>query len=397
MNARILILTAGFGEGHNAAARALAAACDAQGGPGTARVVDAFALAAPRIDAIARWIYGLLITRAPGLWSLFYRWLDRSSWAERLMDLLAGERRVLDRILREERPEFICSTYPVYAFLLQGLAAAGRRLPPHYNVVTDSISINSLWWRAGAAGWFVPNADSADVMIAAGVDRTLIHVLGFPVTDYFLRHGAQLGPGEISAASPPRVLCIVNAGTPAAADMARRLLTDTDWEVTCTVGRNAALEAELSQLAGARRPVTRILGWTDRIPHLLLTHHVVLSKAGGATAQEALAARCPMIVNQIVPGQEEGNYELLRRHGIGALAETPAAMLGTLNRAFANEGAVWRQWRTALAALSRPGAAGDIAEFLLGPAARTPAEPEPVPMPFRPEREARPAPQEARE
>ena len=103
-----------------------------------------------------------------------------------------------------------------------------------------------------------------------------------------------------------------------------------------------------------------------------------------------------MIVNQIVPGQEEGNYELLRRHGIGALAETPAAMLGTLDRAFANEGAVWRQWRTALAALSRPGAAGDIAEFLLGPAARTPAEPEPVPMPFRPEREARPAPQEAR-
>ena len=34
----------------------------------------------------------------------------------------------------------------------------------------------------------------------------------------------------------------------------------------------------------------------------------------GAT-QEAIAARCPMIVNQIVPGQEEGNYELLRRHG----------------------------------------------------------------------------------
>ena len=45
MNARVLILTAGFGEGHNAAARALALACDAAHGPGTARVADVFALA----------------------------------------------------------------------------------------------------------------------------------------------------------------------------------------------------------------------------------------------------------------------------------------------------------------------------------------------------------------
>jgi processive 1,2-diacylglycerol beta-glucosyltransferase len=55
-----------------------------------------------------------------------------------------------------------------------------------------------------------------------------------------------------------------------------------------------------------------------------MSHHVVISKAGGATTREAIAARCPMLVSQIVPGQEEGNYELLRRHGVGALAETPA-------------------------------------------------------------------------
>lgn len=47
MPARILILTAGYGEGHNAAARALAAACDTTHGAGTSRVVDVFALAHP--------------------------------------------------------------------------------------------------------------------------------------------------------------------------------------------------------------------------------------------------------------------------------------------------------------------------------------------------------------
>ena len=51
---RVLVLTAGFGEGHNAAARALAAACDAAHGPGTARLVDVFALAAPRLNAVTQ-------------------------------------------------------------------------------------------------------------------------------------------------------------------------------------------------------------------------------------------------------------------------------------------------------------------------------------------------------
>ena len=96
-----------------------------------------------------------------------------------------------------------------------------------------------------------------------------------------------------------------------------------------------------------------------------MTHHALVSKAGGATTQEAIAALCPMIVNQIVPGQEEGNYELLRRRGAGALAQTPDAVISALRRAFAWRGAVWSQWRRALEPLARPAAARDIAAHVL--------------------------------
>jgi processive 1,2-diacylglycerol beta-glucosyltransferase len=110
-----------------------------------------------------------------------------------------------------------------------------------------------------------------------------------------------------------------------------------------------------------------------------MTHHAVVSKAGGATTQEAIAACCPMIVNQIVPGQEEGNYELLRRHGAGALAETPAAVVAELRAAFAAGGGLWRRWRTALTALSRPDAARQIARTILTAAPAL----EPIPLPLR--------------
>ncbi|MGH7944991.1 MAG: MGDG synthase family glycosyltransferase, partial [Opitutaceae bacterium] len=133
-------------------------------------------------------------------------------------------------------------------------------------------------------------------------------------------------------------------------------------------------------LARRRRAPARILGWTDEIPALLLTHHAVVSKAGGATTQEALAARCPMIVNQVVPGQEQGNCELLLRHGIGARAETPGKVIAELSRAFRDNGAVWQQWRRALEPLSRPDAAHSIAAALFSHLA---SMEEPIPVPFR--------------
>jgi processive 1,2-diacylglycerol beta-glucosyltransferase len=47
------------------------------------------------------------------------------------------------------------------------------------------------------------------------------------------------------------------------------------------------------------------------------------AEAGGATVQEALAARTPMIITQVIPGQEEGNAMLLVENGAGEIATTP--------------------------------------------------------------------------
>jgi processive 1,2-diacylglycerol beta-glucosyltransferase len=366
MTGRVVFLTAGFGEGHNAAARALGAAADEALGPGAAQVVDVFALARPRLNTITRRSYLSLINRAPRVWSSVYAWLDRSPHATAFVSFMRRELRTLEDVIARARPEVLCSTYPIYAFMLAALARrTGRSLPPHFNVVTDSITINSLWWRAPCAGWFVPNEDSAAVLRGGDVSSERVHVLGFPVAPFFADQAGQLAPPALHGGGGPRVLYIINSGTRNAAETARHLLRQTDLEVTCTVGRNDRLRAELLELAAPRSRPTRILGWTEEIPRLLMTHHVVISKAGGATTQEAIAARCPMIVNQIVPGQEEGNYELLRRHRIGALAETPQAVIAELQRAFANNAEIWRSWRTTLDGLARPNAAREIVRAIL--------------------------------
>jgi processive 1,2-diacylglycerol beta-glucosyltransferase len=364
MEPRILILTASYGEGHNAAARALEIAFN-EDGADTALVADVFALSRPRLNSLVRKAYLAAINGAPGLWKHIYAWMDRPGFMTSGIRMLGSQSRMLEAIIERERPTAICSTFPAYAALLQKLTREGRITTPHFNIVTDSISINSIWWRPGCDGWFVPNEDSAEVMRAAGVDPGRIHVTGFPVTPFFRdNEGIVLRP-PLSEGAAPKVLYIINSGTRNAEATANRLLAEEEWEVTCTVGRDESLRRTLTALASPRRRKADILGWTDQIPRLLMSHHVVVSKAGGATTQEAIAARCPMIVNQVVPGQEEGNCELLLRHSAGALATTPDSIVETLRSAFAARGHGWDVWRAALEPLARPDAARAVVAEVL--------------------------------
>ncbi len=371
---RILVLSASYGEGHNSAARALKAAFDEQ--PGIqAELVDIFALRAPRLNNLSRRGYLKLINTAPKVWSGIYRWLDESARAPAMFRTLGSHRGLLGRIIVEKQPVALVSTYPVYAWLVDRLRADGLVTSPHFTVVTDALTINSLWYRAPSDGWFVTDAGSAAFLHERRVPMDKVHVSGFPVSLAFADRPAALQPPEpVGPAQSRRVLYMINSSRATALPIARELLRHDEWKITFTTGRDLRLRREIEQLARGAAAPAEVLGWTDRIPELLMTHHVVISKAGGATTQESINALCPLIVSQIVPGQEEGNYELLRRHDAGALATTPQAISASLQAAFSHNAVLWRHWRKNLRKIAHPFAARTIATHVLASvAAPTPA------------------------
>jgi processive 1,2-diacylglycerol beta-glucosyltransferase len=248
----ILILTAGYGEGHNSAARALKAAFDEQPG-GQAELVDLFAQRAPRLNELSRRGYLRLINTAPGVWSRAYRWLDRSPHAPALFGALASHRRLLARLIALKQPAAIVSTYPVYAWLLNRLRDDGLRFAPHYTVVTDALTINSLWYRAPAAGWFVTDEDSAAFLRARGVPAGLVHASGFPVAAAFADRPAAWQPPDPAGPAARRILFMINSGRGPALRIARELLQHRAWRLTFTAGRDPALRTGLLRLAAGAR------------------------------------------------------------------------------------------------------------------------------------------------
>jgi UDP-N-acetylglucosamine:LPS N-acetylglucosamine transferase len=73
-----------------------------------------------------------------------------------------------------------------------------------------------------------------------------------------------------------------------------------------------------------------------------------------------------MIINHIVSGQEEGNAQLIVETKSGAIAHTPAGVAEQVQRIFSDNARLWREWADNIARLSRPRAALEIADFLIG-------------------------------
>lgn len=366
----ILILTAGFGEGHNAAARNLRDAVQIRYPDATVAVEDIFETAYGGINRLAQRNYLWLINHAPALWNVVFRWLDRTPVVAQKIGVFGRAAKLLREMISTRNPDIVVSTYPGYNHLLDHIhLTETKRNYVQITVVTDSITVNSVW-LSGHSDWLlVCNEATADVIRKAAFPAEKIHVSGFPVPPIF----ADLREPK----SPPapgqkwKVLLMVNSGKRIAVDVLRAIAAMPNIEITLTVGRDEALQERLAQTATAAGVNARIFGWTDQMPRLIAESHVVISKAGGATVQECLAATSPMLISQIVPGQEEGNARLIVESGAGCIAHTPDDIVRALNEAFSNDGEVWRSWYQSMCTLSRPAASNEIADWLM-------ALPEPV-------------------
>ncbi len=356
---KVLILTAGYGEGHNAAARGLHAAFTECGA--VAEVVDLFALTGGASYERSRRGYLGVINHTPKLWAACYALIDKLPTGALSVPFLGKMRRYLAEHLAATKPDVVMSVYPAYGYLVEKLFPDPALRPfSFHTVVTDSITINSIWHRCASDTFLVPNDDTARVMVAAGINANRIHALGFPVPPRFARDRP-----ERADPIPPRILYMINAGKGQAPRLVERLLRVPGVHLTVTVGRDEKLRAKIEAAAARARQPVEIHGWTHLMPELLMTHHVLIGKAGGAAVQETIAACTPMLMTSVVPGQEEGNAQLLFQNQCGALCPTPDAMASRIEQLFAGDAAEWRLWEANIARLSRPDAALQIAQFVL--------------------------------
>jgi processive 1,2-diacylglycerol beta-glucosyltransferase len=359
---RLLIITASFGEGHNSAARNLALAMNSMGAE--TQVSDPCELGSPRFTKLVNKGYRCVTNHFPKIWAAIYRSTDRCDLSKPHGPLLRAPEDALALLIQDFHPTAIVSTFPLYPYLLKRIFLKSGMSLPVFTVITDSIEINAAWLRLPTGRWLVTDHFTREVMILHGLPAEKIMDLGFPVNPSF----ATLQPIEASDTCRPfRVLYFPTAQVGLLQGNCRAIL-DASSVVTLTLvlGRNMrSLYAKARGIKDAYPSRVRIIGWTRKVPQLLNRHHLIVGKAGGATVHEAIAARCPMLIHHLVPGQEEGNLCLLEHIKAGSLADSPTELRKQISNLLADDAHAWRSMKNALIQHDRIAGGLAAARFIL--------------------------------
>lgn len=360
---RILILTAGYGEGHHSAAGGVR---DALAGRAEVRVTDLCAEAMPGMFRVTRAAYLWIISRTPRLWKLMYEVSDRRNLAEKPVKGLGPVEHLLERLLREWKPDAVVSTYMVYPYMLDSLAARTGKAVPYMTVVTDSCVINKSWLCSESPLWAVTDPWTREIMMEKGLPPDRLCVTGFPVNPG-LGALAREHPVFWKEGEPFRVLYFAQrSARHARAELEAMLEADPAISVTCILGRRfRRIYPRIRDLRARYGRRLTVRGWTRRVPHYLSASHVVVGKAGGATVHEVLASARPMLVNFLLPGQEEGNAHLLEKLGGGCHVPDARALASALAGMMADGGAQWRRMHENLLKADMTGGSGRIADLVL--------------------------------
>jgi len=360
---RIIITTAGFGDGHNSAAYNLAAALEQHA---EAEVIDPCALGSPRLNARLRTFYRFITTHTPKVWHRIYRSVEKHDFSTEKFPFMRKPENTLNEIMLSFEPHAIVSTYPLYPYYVERSFAKGIPRVPVITLITDSIEINAAWRNAPSDYFLVTDKFTRESLIASGVDERKIVVTGFAVHPRFTKLKSIVSYDPKSAF---KVLYFPTSKKPIIRRIMRAILDtkDANTEITVVLGRNVRkLYDRVREIQLEYPGRVQIKGWTRRVPELLTSHHLVIGKAGGATVHETIAAACPMLIHHLVPGQEEGNLALLEKIQGGFYTETPEDIRHALTNILEDDAALWKNMKHNLTQYAKPAGSISAAQFIIG-------------------------------
>lgn len=379
---RILILTADAGFGHRSAANAVASALNEMYGDFCDVAIvnpledrrTAFFLRESQSD------YDKLVRNMPELYRFGYDASDYSvpvAIVEQALTVLLFE--VMRDILRTYRPSAILSTYPLYQAPLRAVMTITRRSVPLLLSITDLATVHRLWFSSNVDLCMVPTEIVRDLALNYGMMPEQVQVTGIPVNPDVVRD--RRSPLEIreELGLRPDVLTALAVGS-------RRVerLFDTlnvinhygrPMQVIVVAGKDEKLFASLSAMDW-HIPV-KLFEYVQNVIPLMKAADFIICKAGGLVVTESLACGRPMMLIDVIPGQETGNAEYVVQNGAGDLAREPLEVLETLSHWLMDGGALLYTRQQNARRLGRPNAAYEVANAVWMAAQHAPAQPVP--------------------
>lgn len=367
---RVLILYADAGFGHRSAAKSVKTALEEKYGA-DCQVEMVNPLEDKRAPFYLRDVqtdYDSIIRYVPELYRIGYEASDGILPAIVLESVLIPMLYdVMNDLIKRHKPDVIVTSYPIYQAPLDAVFTMKQINIPLVTVVTDLVGVHHMWFNVGAESWMVSTEMVQQQAVKAGVPTEKVIISGIPVSTEFSKvHPSKAEVRANLGLDPDRFTLLVAGskrveGLPAILEGLNH--SGHPLELVLVAGGDEALYQALRG-EDWHLPV-RIHNYVDFIPALLVASDAVICKAGGLIVSEALAAGLPMLLVNVLPGQERGNAEYVIANSAGEMTETSQQLLEITAHWLQNDRQLWAQCRDCAQALGKPDAAFTIADEVM--------------------------------
>jgi processive 1,2-diacylglycerol beta-glucosyltransferase len=295
---RVLILSADVGEGHAAAARALADQIEDSPEQVEVTTIDGLAAMGRVLRPVVEDGYRVQLRLMPWTYTLVYWLLEHVApirWLARRLLWLLGSRPLARRIA-EHDPDVIVSTYPAVTVVLARLRRTKMVHCPTVATITDLTGL-FFWAQPGIDMHLVMYGESMQSVerIAGEGSVRLVRPL---ISADFLGPRCPLQARRGLGLPEQGRMVVVSGGGWGVGDIegAVRELSGLSEvsSIVCLSGRDEDLRDRLTS-AFVEDPRVRVYGFTDKMPQLLAAADVLVHSTGGVTCLEAKAAGTPVV------------------------------------------------------------------------------------------------------
>ncbi|HUN79851.1 MAG TPA: glycosyltransferase [Solirubrobacteraceae bacterium] len=295
---RVLILSADVGEGHAAAARALAEQLGVTAPDAEVAVIDGLAAMGRVLRQVVQDGYRVQLRFLPWSYSIVYWLLEHVApvrWLTRLQ-LWAFGSRPLARRIAEYDPDVVVSTYPAVTVVLSRLRRRGIVTCPTVATITDLTGL-FFWAQPGIDMHLVMYGESLKPVerIAGAGSARLVRPL---ISAEFLRPRCPLQTRAALGLPQDGRMVVVSGGGWGVGDIegaVSELSRVPDISsIVCLAGYNDQLRDRLTH-AFAGEPRVHVYGFTDKMPQLLAAADALVHSTGGVTCLEAKATGTPVV------------------------------------------------------------------------------------------------------
>jgi processive 1,2-diacylglycerol beta-glucosyltransferase len=337
---RVLILSADVGEGHAAAARALAQQIEASPEDAEVVVIDGLAAMGRVLRQVVQDGYRVQLRFLPWSYSLVYWLLERVPpvrWLTRWQLRLFGARPLARRIA-EYDPDVVVSTYPAVTVVLARLRRTGAVACPTVATITDLTGL-FFWAQPGIDMHLVMYGESLPSVerIAGAGSARLVRPL---ISAEFLQPRCPLEARRALGLPAEGRMVVVSGGGWGVGDVegaVRELCRVPEVSsIVCLAGRNEPLHARLSATF-ARESRVHVYGFTDAMPQLLAAADALVHSTGGVTCLEAKATGTPVVSYGLPVGHARLNTRAMADLELLRLANDTGELREHVQASFAEE------------------------------------------------------------